>query len=464
MKRKFIKGILTVALGLGVLGGISLSQNYITANASERVIAHGYINASALNVRSGEGTSYRVIGSLPRNHRVNILREGSSWDKVQFNSRTGYVCKAYLRNVTKEQSSVKVLGTATVTASALNVRSDNNTHCSIIGSLDRGSKVEIVQRLSGWCKIKYHDGYGYVSSSYLKEASTSVHKEESNKTESTRKARTTASYLNLREEQNTHCRVLASIPRGTVIDVYSSSHGWAKVKYNGRTGYVSTDYITYQNTNTTTSKPQAKPSESVDWVSKLNVAKHNNQLVTVQATGTRARVQYHKKDDNGKWHEIFSTEGFIGYGGLHDPNTRHEGDGTTPTGVYSFGQAFGVASNPGTEFSYHKLDNNDWWCADAHSDKFNTFQHRSSSNDDWSTRGGEHLISHPKAYEYAISLNFNTFDATPSRGSAIFLHCSKGGATAGCVAIPREDMIRILKDLDLSAKIVISTPNGIYNY
>ena len=62
----------------------------------------------------------------------------------------------------------------------------------------------------------------------------------------------------------------------------------------------------------------------------------------------------------------------------------------------------------------------------------------------WSS--AEHLISYPTAYRYAIALNYNTA-CTPGAGSAIFLHCSTGGATAGCISVSSSDMIRILKML-----------------
>lgn len=62
----------------------------------------------------------------------------------------------------------------------------------------------------------------------------------------------------------------------------------------------------------------------------------------------------------------------------------------------------------------------------------------------WSS--AEHLISFPTAYRYAIALNYNTA-CTPGAGSAIFLHCSTGGATARCISVSSSDMIRILKML-----------------
>ena len=58
--------------------------------------------------------------------------------------------------------------TGVVTATSLNVRSGYGTSYSKIGSLSKGSKVEIVESKNGWYKIKYNNGYGYVSSEFVK--------------------------------------------------------------------------------------------------------------------------------------------------------------------------------------------------------------------------------------------------------------------------------------------------------
>lgn len=49
--------------------------------------------------------------------------------------------------------------------------------------------------------------------------------------------------LNLRETPSSSGKVIASIPKGTVIPYYGSEGNWGIVQYNGKTGYVSIDYI-----------------------------------------------------------------------------------------------------------------------------------------------------------------------------------------------------------------------------
>ena len=55
-----------------------------------------YINASALNVRSGEGTNYRIIGALPQGQKVQVISENSGWSKINYNGQTGYIGTRFL--------------------------------------------------------------------------------------------------------------------------------------------------------------------------------------------------------------------------------------------------------------------------------------------------------------------------------------------------------------------------------
>ena len=49
----------------------------------------------------------------------------------------------------------------------LNVRSDASLSAPKIGSVKKGSTVNIIGETDGWYKIEYNGSYGYVSSDYL---------------------------------------------------------------------------------------------------------------------------------------------------------------------------------------------------------------------------------------------------------------------------------------------------------
>ncbi len=58
-------------------------------------------------------------------------------------------------------------------------------------------------------------------------------------------ATVTASSLRLRSEPNTSCSTVMMLPRNTVLAVVSDSQGWYGVEYDGKSGFVSADHVTY---------------------------------------------------------------------------------------------------------------------------------------------------------------------------------------------------------------------------
>jgi N-acetylmuramoyl-L-alanine amidase/uncharacterized protein YraI len=51
---------------------------------------------TTLNVRSGAGTQYKVVGSLKNGTKVEVLDKSGSWYKIKYGSITGYVSGQYL--------------------------------------------------------------------------------------------------------------------------------------------------------------------------------------------------------------------------------------------------------------------------------------------------------------------------------------------------------------------------------
>ncbi|MDR0564711.1 MAG: L,D-transpeptidase family protein [Azoarcus sp.] len=155
--------------------------------------------------------------------------------------------------------------------------------------------------------------------------------------------------------------------------------------------------------------------------------------------------------NEGIWTHRFSTAGWLGKTGFRQ--NKREGDGATPTGIFTFGRAFGNAENPGTPLPYTKVSKNDVWVDDPQSKFYNQWAHSDAPDADWSS--AERLSDYAKQYEYAVSVNYNTAPILPGKGSAIFLHVATGRPTAGCIAVPRAAMIFFLGFIEKDTKIVL---------
>jgi L,D-peptidoglycan transpeptidase YkuD (ErfK/YbiS/YcfS/YnhG family) len=122
---------------------------------------------------------------------------------------------------------------------------------------------------------------------------------------------------------------------------------------------------------------------------------------------------------------------------------KHEGDGATPTGTYRFGATvYGLEPDPGVQLRYHRLVCGDWWDSDSGSATYNRFRHVACGR---SLARGEPLWRISPQYRYFAEIRYNAGPVVPGRGSAIFLHVSASRPTAGCVALPEAQLVRLLR-------------------
>ena len=121
------------------------------------------VTASTLNVRTGPSTSYsKASYQLTSGELVEVVDVANGWAQL---SDGNYVSAQYLMAVTTSDD-----GSATtmyVTCRTLNVRAGAGTNFEILGTLSRGTEVEILDVLNGWYKIEYLGGEAYVSAAYI---------------------------------------------------------------------------------------------------------------------------------------------------------------------------------------------------------------------------------------------------------------------------------------------------------
>ncbi len=154
----------------------------------------------------------------------------------------------------------EVVETVAMYATAkVNVRKAPSTDGEIVATIDRRSEVEVVKSEDGWSEIVYNGAHCYISSKYLAnempaevvtEVETEVEPEVEQPVVETPAAdvKTTAMYatnsLNIRKTPSTDGEKVATISRGTKVDVAQYNDDWSKIVYNGAYCYVASRYLT----------------------------------------------------------------------------------------------------------------------------------------------------------------------------------------------------------------------------
>lgn len=249
----------------------------------------------------------------------------------------------------------------------------------------------------------------------------------------------------------------SNIKRSTGYVINNTNNRVSSNTSNSNTGN-STNHKGTTDSSSNNSSSSSNSNVSQSFVANMSIARRTTQAITVIGNGgSNATLVLHTKH-NGVWSETLRCSARVGRNGI--TSSKREGDGKTPSGIYSFGQAFGVAGNPGTSRSWLKVNNNHYWVDDVNSSYYNKLVDASQIGIKWSS--AEHLISYPTAYRYAIAINYNT-TCIRGVGSAIFLHCSTGGSTAGCVSVAQSNMIRILQLLQGDTLIgIYQNSNSLY--
>lgn len=166
----------------------------------------------------------------------------------------------------------------------------------------------------------------------------------------------------------------------------------------------------------------------------VSLAETVGQLVIVEATGAEATVSAYERTEEGWSAAMEPVAGHVGRKGVTDEKT--EGDGKTPTGLYTLTEAFGIQSDPGSGLPYRSVTAESFWVDDPNSKFYNQWV-EGTGEKDWSS--AEPMGSYTAQYAYGAVVDYNRDPIVPGAGSAIFLHCGNRG-TAGCVSVPTETM------------------------
>jgi uncharacterized protein YgiM (DUF1202 family) len=156
-------------------------------------------------------------------------------------------------------------GTKVETIDVVNVRSSDSETADKVGKAQPGEVYELKQeKENGWSEIDYNGTDAYIKTQYLKKVSSDTaadSKASSDKTADTAaktaaKTDTSSSSsksngtvtvketVRIRSSANTDAEKLGSAFKGDKLEVImKQADGWTKVKYNGKTGYVKSEYV-----------------------------------------------------------------------------------------------------------------------------------------------------------------------------------------------------------------------------
>ena len=247
-----------------------ISKSGNTSN-SETTATSKKQTTTNVNFRNGAGTSYRIIATLPKGTKVETVSESNGWTKVKYDGRLGYISSNYLEDI---KISTNTSVTKEVNTDSLNVRSGPSTSYSVLGKLNKGTKVPVISEESGWSKINYNGKDAYVSSRYLSSISQNNNSSTPEKPSTPESVKETKEVntdsLNVRSGPGTNYSKIGTLKKGEKVGVISENNGWSKINYSGKEAYVSSSYLKNINPNTPSTPESTKETKEVN-TDSLNV-------------------------------------------------------------------------------------------------------------------------------------------------------------------------------------------------
>ena len=136
-------------------------------------------------------------------------------------------------------------------------------------------------------------------------------------------------------------------------------------------------------------------------------------------------------------------------------NSKKEGDLATPKGTFELGTFYYRKDNNKSfkcKIKKRIIKKKMGWCNDSRSKKYNqeiSFPFK---------YGAEKLYRKDKIYDLLINIKYNSSPTIKEKGSAIFFHITDSNykPTKGCIAIMKNDFLKILPLINKKTKISIS--------
>lgn len=157
----------------------------------------------------------------------------------------------------EETQEPEVVVSKVKTTDVVNIRTSDSETADKLGKAAVGDEFELLEEKgNGWSKIRYNDGEAFIKSEFLEPSETKTASTDEEPDEEEEEPQQTAESANvtgtvtvqetvkIRKGASTSSDQIDTVYAGTKLDVImKQADGWTKIKYNGHTAYVKSDYV-----------------------------------------------------------------------------------------------------------------------------------------------------------------------------------------------------------------------------
>ncbi|MBR4866909.1 MAG: SH3 domain-containing protein, partial [Clostridia bacterium] len=171
-----------VETSTGSTGSTGSSGSTGSTGTTTTTYTYKITTTSGVNLRSGAGTSYGKLTTIPYNKTVTVTEVKNGWGKTTYGGKTGWFSLDYAKKTgttttatggstgsgdTTTTASVKYVITA---SNGVNMRSGAGTSYDKVGAIPYNKTVTVTEVKNGWGKTTYGGKTGWFSLDYAKKA------------------------------------------------------------------------------------------------------------------------------------------------------------------------------------------------------------------------------------------------------------------------------------------------------
>lgn len=131
----------------------------IVATQTVTFAATGNALDSGINIRSGAGTEFGVVGKLYKGDKIEVNERIGNWYRCEYNGQQTYVSADYV--------SIEKVADARVYTDGVPVYAQMDVASKTIGAYYNGSTPIVTEIGDTWCEVLYYGELGYVQRGHL---------------------------------------------------------------------------------------------------------------------------------------------------------------------------------------------------------------------------------------------------------------------------------------------------------
>lgn len=211
------------------------------------------VSANAvLAIRSEKSQSASLIGTAGNGAIVDVLTNDGTWCFIRFGDLKGYV-PANSLSISgtpsgSEETATAVQGFATVTASDfVNLRAEGSMSGRVLTTAPSGAVLTVFSVSGSWAKVQYNAIVAYANTGFISAVSQTYPSStvSSGSALATVEAPDGSGTVNLRSSPSMDAQIVAQLSSGTEVTVATDDGSWSYVTYQGMTGYILSQYLSF---------------------------------------------------------------------------------------------------------------------------------------------------------------------------------------------------------------------------